>query len=101
MTPMLTFMSTCLDHSGNSHHGPLAIYVSNGFAQIRNESDDFCHFLCCLHPDFTLGIEIGERSVDFFREFRADRKGRAQRDDSDNARECHVVLLGFMVALVP
>ena len=61
----------------------------------------FFKFLCCLHPDFAFGIEIGNRLVDFFREFRAQREGRAQRDDSDDACECHVVLLVFMVALVP
>ncbi len=77
------------------------IYVSNGAGQIRNKSDDFCHFLCDLHPDFTLCIEIGERIVDFFRECRTDREGRAQRDDSDDACDCHVDLLGSIVALVP
>ena len=61
----------------------------------------FLNFLYCLHPDFTLGIEIGERLADFSREFRADREGRAQRDDSDDARDGHVDLLYFMVAFVP
>ena len=61
----------------------------------------FVIFLCYLHPAFAFGIEIGKRLVDFFRDFREKHAGRAGHQDSDEACDCHVGLLGLMVALVP